>query len=255
MKRHIVIPDCQIRKEDDLDFLRCIGEYIVDMKPDNIICLGDFADLPSLSSYDKGTARSWNQTYEEDIEAAKRGMEVLVSPIAKASARTIKNKKKSWIPKLDLTLGNHEERLMRYANANPEMLGKISYKDLGYEYFGWTVHDFLKPVSIDGIAYCHYLPNPMSGKPYGGTALSILQKVGTSFIVGHKQGLEVATRNIPLTGIAQWGIIAGSAYEHDESYKGYTGNHHFRGIVVLNEVENGAFDPMFVSLNYLKRTY
>jgi hypothetical protein len=254
-KRHVVIPDCQIRKEDNTDFLERIGKYIVDMKPDSIICLGDFADMPSLSSYDRGTAKSWNQTYSEDIDAAKAAMEQLVTPIAKASGRSIKNKKRRWIPRMELTLGNHEERIMRYANSSPELQGKVSYNDLGYEYFGWNVHDYLKPVEVDGIMYCHFIPNPMTGKPYGGSAGNILQKVGHSFVVGHKQGVEVATRNLPLTGQAQWGIIAGSCYEHDESYKGYTGNHHFRGILVLNEVENGAFDPMFVSLNYLERNY
>lgn len=215
VKRHLVIPDCQIRKDDDLYFLRKIGEYSATMRPDNIICLGDFADLPSLSAYDKGTGKAWNQTYQEDIDAAKAGMEVLMDPITKASNRSIKNKKKVWRPKLDLMLGNHEERLMRYANAHPELQGKISYADLGYEHFGWTVHDYLKPVSIDGIMYCHFIPNPMTGKPYSGSASNILQKVGSSFVVGHKQGCDVATRNLPLTGQAQWGIIVGSCLEQN----------------------------------------
>jgi hypothetical protein len=46
-----------------------------------------------------------------------------------------------------------------------------------------------------------------------------------------------------------------NCYEHDEDYKGHTGNFHFRGILVLNEVQHGSFDPMVVSLNYLKRNY
>ncbi len=255
MKRHLVIPDCQIRKEDDTGFLAKLAEYICDHKPDTIVCLGDFADMPSLSSYDRGTAKGWNQTYDEDVAAVKDAMHTLVGPIAKESARTIRNKKKAWKPRMVLTLGNHEERIARYANANPELGGTVGYHNLDYEFFGWEVYDYLQPVIVDGVAYCHFMANPMTGRPYSGSAANILQKVGHSFIVGHKQGLEVATRHLPLTGKPQWGIVAGSFYEHDEDYKGYQGNHHWRGFLVLNEVEDGSFDPMFVSLDYLNRKY
>ena len=44
-------------------------------------------------------------------------------------------------------------------------------------------------------------------------------------------------------------------YQHDESNKGPQGNAHWRGIVVLNDVEDGSFDPMPVSLDYLCRRY
>ena len=50
--KHLIIPDCQIRAGDNFDFLRAIGNYIVRKQPDVIVNLGDFADLPSLSSYD-----------------------------------------------------------------------------------------------------------------------------------------------------------------------------------------------------------
>ena len=48
--RHLIIPDCQVRPGDDLSFLNWIGQYIIDKKPDVIVHLGDFADMPSLSS-------------------------------------------------------------------------------------------------------------------------------------------------------------------------------------------------------------
>ena len=59
--RHLVIPDTQIKYGEDLSFLTCIGEFIVQKKPDVIIHLGDFADMTSLSSYDVGkkSLRLW----------------------------------------------------------------------------------------------------------------------------------------------------------------------------------------------------
>ena len=48
MKKHLVIPDCQVKSDVPLENLEWIGRYIVDKKPDVIINIGDFADMPSL---------------------------------------------------------------------------------------------------------------------------------------------------------------------------------------------------------------
>jgi hypothetical protein len=98
------------------------------------------------------------------------------------------------------------------------------------------------------------MSNPMSGRPYGGQAATVLKNVGHSFVVGHAQKLEVATRHL-VTGQQQWGIVAGACYLHDEGYKGPQGNQHWRGVIMLHRVNNGSFDPMFISLDYLKERY
>jgi hypothetical protein len=36
---------------------------------------------------------------------------------------------------------------------------------------------------------------------------------------------------------------------------GVQGNTHWRGIVVLHDVQDGQFDEMFVSLKYLRKKY
>jgi hypothetical protein len=145
-------------------------------------------------------------------------------------------------------------RIMRHVEANPELEGFLGYDNLQYKKMGWEVYDFLEPAIVEGICFIHYFPNPMTGKPYGGSAANMLQKIGTSFVQGHKQTLDVATRTLH-TGEHQWGIIAGAAYMHSEGYKGYTGNKHFRGIITLHNVKNGSFDPMFVGLDYLQKRY
>jgi hypothetical protein len=50
-------------------------------------------------------------------------------------------------------------------------------------------------------------------------------------------------------------MILGSFYTHEEEYLGPQGNKHWRGFAMLNEVENGQYDEMFVSVNFLKRKY
>ena len=50
-------------------------------------------------------------------------------------------------------------------------------------------------------------------------------------------------------------IHIGDHYDFNESYKGWTGNNHFRGLTVLHEVSDGFATPMFVSLDYMKEKY
>lgn len=252
MTKHLLIPDVQAKPGVDFEFLTHIGKYIVDKKPDVIVCIGDFADMPSLSSYDKGKKSFEGRRYKDDIAAAKSAMDTLLAPLKAYQEKTIEGHRKRYNPRLVLTLGNHEQRIERVCNDNAELDGIVSYNDLPYN--DWEVVDFLKPIIIDGVLYTHYLANPMSGKPFGGTALSQLTKVGQSFVVGHKQTLDIATR-FTIDGTQQWGVIAGSCYEHDEDYKGYQGNHHWRGIIMLHDVVAGSFDPMMVSLKYLRKRY
>lgn len=250
--KHLIIPDIQAKPGVPLNHLDWIGVYIVAKKPDVIVCLGDFADMESLCSYDKGKKSFEGRRYKEDIRAAQLAMEKLLNPLKEYNHRQIINKKKQYKPRMIMTLGNHENRIERAVELQPEFDEVIGYKDLPYE--NWEVIDFLKPVEIDGISYCHYLTNPYTGKPYGGTAANQLQKARKSFIVGHKQTLDVHT-SFSVDGCQQWAIVAGSCYLHDEVYKGYQGNHHWRGIIVLHDVRNGTFDPMFVSLEYLRKRY
>ena len=252
MTKHLFIPDCQVKEGVPLEHLNWLGQYIVDKKPDVIINAGDFADLPSLSSYDKGKRSFEGRRYKKDIAAAKLGMDTLLGPLRKYNAHMRKMKQAQYKPRMVLTLGNHEYRIERAVETQAELEGVMGYHDLPYE--DWEVIDFLKPIVIDGVMYVHYLSNPMTGKPYCGTALSQLNKVQHSFCVGHRQTLDVATYFTP-TGKQTWGIVAGAFYEHNEEYKGYQGNAHFRGIVMLHDVHDGKFDPMIVSLSYLKERY
>lgn len=250
--KHLFIPDVQAKPGVPLDHLSWIGQYIMDKQPDVIVCIGDFADMESLSSYDKGKKSFEGRRYKKDIKAAEDAMDLLLAPMRKHNETAARGKRKQYKPRMVMTLGNHEERIMRAVEFSPELDGVMSYDDLPYK--DWEVIDFLKPIVIDGVMYVHYLANPMSGKPYAGTALNQLNKVQHSFCVGHKQTLDIATYFTPV-GKQTWGIVAGACYQHDESYKGWQGNAHWRGLIVLHDVEDGKFDPMLVSLDYLRKRY
>lgn len=248
--QHIIIGDTQARDDISLSYMSAIGRYIADKQPEKIIHIGDHYDFPSLSSYDKGKRSFEGRRLVKDLAAGKLGLEMLMQPIYDLQDYQIKNGLEVYDPIMIVTLGNHEDRLTRLQNDLPELEGFLGDDPLKFEEHGWVVYPFLTPAYIDGIAYVHFMPNPMSGKPYGGSAMNILKQVGHSFVVGHKQTLDIAIRPI-IGGKMQVGIVNGACYPHEEAYKGNTGNNHFRGITVLNEVEDGYGDPMFVSLKHL----
>jgi hypothetical protein len=252
-KRILVLPDVQAKPGVDFSFLRRIGTYMVEKKPDIVVCLGDLADMPSLSSYDKGKKSFEGRRYKRDIEAAQFAMQAFLGPLNEYNEMRRKNKKGEYKPRMVLTLGNHEERILRACNDDPKLEGILSVRDLAYEEYGWEVYPFLQVVIIEGVAFSHYFTTGVMGRP-AGTAQAQLRKAGMSCFAGHQQGKQIAyaTR---ADGKTITSIISGSCYEHEESYLGQQGNQHFRGFWMLHDVRDGAFDEMPVSLSFISQRY
>ncbi len=238
---HCIIPDVQVKPGVPTDHLHWIGNYIAEKRPDVIVQIGDFADMPSLSSYSLGQAEAEGNRYVKDIQAAQDAMDELMRPI-----RAVKG----YEPEMILTLGNHEDRIDREAEANPRFMGAISTDDLRYAEWGWNVKPFLQVVRIDGWEYSHYFVSGAMGRPVSSAAV-LLRERQRSAVMGHVQYTDIAfhkrTGNI--------GIFCGICYQHDEKYLTPQGNTTRRQIVMLHEVHDGVGDPMLVSLAFLKERY
>lgn len=251
MRRHFIIPDTQIQPGVPTDHLDWIGRAVAHYEPDVLVCLGDWADMHSLSSY-RSLREAEGGRIAADIASAKAGMARLNSAIKNACTTRAQ---RAWLKKLEkvLTLGNHEHRITRAVDANPHLEGFLSVDDLGYADFGWEVFDFLELVEIDGVTYAHYFPNPV-GRAYAGQIETRIKNLGFSFVQGHQQGKWQG--EIPrLNGQLHRGLAVGSAYLHDEDYRGPTNVGHWRGCIVLNDVRHGTYDLMELSLDYLCRKF
>lgn len=249
----LVIPDTQVRPGDDVRFLKAIGNYIVAKQPDQVVCLGDFADMASLSSYDVGKKSFEGRRYLKDTEAAKEAMHALLQPIHLANAQARVNKQKQYKPKLTMLYGNHEHRITKAVNNDAKLEGVLKLEDLGYEEMGWTTHPFLEVVVLEGVAFSHYFTSGLLGRPCPSAAQQLTKK-HMSCISGHQQGLQIATGH-RADGKRLTSIIAGSCYEHNEDYLGPQGNRHWRGVLVLHNVNDGEFDLMPVPLDYIVKKY
>jgi len=244
--RHIFIPDTQVKPGVPTSHLKAAGNYVAAKQPDVVVVAGDWWDMPSLSTYEDKASAYWdpaNRTYSADIYAGNHAMEMFLAPI----------KRLRRMPRMVFLMGNHEDRITRMLHANPAMNGLLGFDNLRLEDF--EVHQFLHPVKIHGLTFCHYFINPHSLKKniLGGTMDNRLNKLKMSFVMGHQQTRMWGTQ---WTGKRELcGLVAGAFYQHDEDYLGPQGNDYWRGIVVLNEVRNGTYDPCFVSLDYLVRHY
>ena len=251
--RILVIPDCQVKEGVPLDHLNWAGQAICDYKPDVIVNIGDFADMPSLSTHDvKGSKYFEGLRYKKDVEVVKEAMQLLLKPLRDMQKVQKDSKHKVYKPRMVLTLGNHENRINRAINNNPQLEGLLSVKDLEYEK-DWEVHDFLHPVFINGVGFNHYWPVGAMCRPAASPA-AIISKLHMSCVGGHQQGKQVAYGK-RADGQSICAIIAGSYYQHNEDYMDLLSNKHWRGLVVLNEVDDGHFDEMFLSIEYLKGKY
>lgn len=251
--RILVIPDTQVKADTPIDHLGWAGSYAVATRPDVIVCIGDWWDMPSLSSYDKGKKTFEGRQYTKDIQAGRDGMALFLAPIREEQERLRRNKEKLWKPRMVFTLGNHENRLMRAINDDRKLEGLISYGDLGLQGWGFEVYDFLEVVVIEGVAFSHYFTSGTMGRPVT-SARALLTKKHMSCVMGHVQDRDIAYARRG-DGTAMTGIFAGIFYQHDEDYLGEQGNSSWRGIWMLNDVKQGSFDEMPISLEYLRRKY
>lgn len=253
MRRHLIIPDTQIKPGVPLDHIGWAAQAIVDYLPDVIVMIGDWADMPSLNGHAKpGSLELEGARVRDDIDVANAAAVVLTAPAQAEIERRRKAHKKRWEPRCVYLKGNHEDRLDRIAKNDPKLEGIVDSNSIVLP--GFETRPFLEIVEIDGIAYSHYFANTHSGRPIGGSIDNRLNKIGKSFVQGHEQGLLYGVRQFP-GKLTRHGLVAGSFYLHDEAYRGAQSNGEWRGIVVLNEVNNGSYDVMPLSMDYLRRKY
>lgn len=245
--RICVIPDTQDKPGAPQDHFDWIGRWIKDRRPDVVLHLGDFVDMGSCSTHDEpGSLAAEGRSIQEDLEHGK------------AALARLNRAMRPHRPRKIVTLGNHENRLLRYVDSHPEH--RDTYRDdpFGFEAAGWEVYPFLQPVEIAGVWAQHFVPRSASGKvtqTRNGcpSALAMLRREMRSCLAGHTQGLDVAC--LTVGGRTLRAVVAGSCYLHTEDYLSPQGQGHWSGVLELNEVHDGYFDLCEVSIDYLCRRY
>ena len=244
MATHLVIGDPHCNPKASNDRFLWAGKLARDLKPDTIICMGDFSSLDSLSSYDKGKKSFEGRRYKKDIDHAHDALEKFNKGLNGRRSRKV------------MLLGNHEDRIDRIVDETPELDGTISTKDLKFKEFGWEVIAYQEPMAIDGIHYCHNYPTGIMGKPISGDniARSLLLKNKVSSTVGHCHLFDYSMCTIP-SGRKVLGLSAGCYLHHKEDYARNTQRLWWSGLIVKRNVRQGEYDIETVEYNTVKRRY
>jgi hypothetical protein len=250
-RTHLVWSDGHNKPGSDQRLNDWLGKLILDLRPDVVVNNGDHWDMESLCSYDRGTRAFQGRSYVGDISAGVEANDRIFSPIRKAKRK---------MPHRVYTVGNHEWRIEKALNLSPELDGAIGWNDLSLgDYYNDVVpYEGSTPgvIELDGIYYAHYLVSGVLGRPIGGVhqASSLIAQQGASCTVGHSHILDFS-RRVGVDGRTRLGLVTGTFNAASPSFAGMSGRLWWRGVVICRNVENGNYDPEFVSLERLEQEY
>lgn len=251
-KTHLVIPDPHAHPDYGNERADWLGKLILDAKPDVVINLGDQWDMSSLSAYDRGKASFSGRNYKKDIEAGLEFSDRLWGPLKRAKRKQ---------PYSVYIEGNHEERIRRVLEIQPELDGAISYRDLDITRYYHTFVPYTGStpgiIELDGVVYAHFMVSGVMGRPISGEhpSYTLLEKQFQSVTVGHTHTFDFCQRTTA-TGKRIQALVAGC---YTDQVMPWAGEEICKmwcpGVVLCHDVEDGHYDLEWVSLQRLKKEY
>lgn len=152
-------------------------------KVKRVVQVGDWGTFDGASFHDKNdtlrarlkpSIRSDLDNHKESLIAWNRGRDP------------------DWKPKLDITLGNHEYRLNRFENANPETVGVFTGElEQNFMQFGWKTRPYGEVMFVQGVGISHHPVNG-AGRAFGGKTgpQRAANELTCSFISGHTHAYQ-----------------------------------------------------------------
>jgi predicted phosphodiesterase len=230
----VIIGDLHAHPDYDIERFRAAGQLCAEQWPDVIVQIGDWADMCSINQHGSRFELE-SRRYHEDVEITKESLFEFMEPL-------LRRRKK--LPRRILTEGNHENFIRRFVGQNPNMHSKISVRDLGYEDFGFEVYPFRRSVEIAGFHFVHHLGS-QTGRPSRVDSPSNgFKSLGVSTVVGHTHTYYRGC--VPFKNRRIWGLDVGCLIHKNmgfrENWSCDTAHKYWRGIVILNNAENGDAD-------------
>ena len=243
--RVLVIGDAHFAPRQDMWRASALGRMIVELQPDVVVCIGDWADMPSLSAYDRGKRSFEGRRYVADVEAGNEALALLHTEIDGA-----------WSGRLVWTVGNHEERIERVGADAAEFDGLVGLDDLEFRARGWEVVPFRAPVEIGGVQFAHYFASGVMGRAIGGVspARSLVVKTHASCVQGHSHVLDYH-REVAPDGAVKSGLHVGCFFDHHEKWAGESNRLYWRGIVMLDDCRAGSYDLHTYGMDVIQRRW
>jgi predicted phosphodiesterase len=160
----------------DKSRFRWMGKLAQDAQPEYILQIGDIADFDSLNSHVKNETLSGKQKtpFMQDIHSLREAISEFNAPI-------------NYKPQKHITLGNHENRIWRYEDYNPEVSGMMAHQLTStLEDGGFTYSEYGTWYFVEGVGFTHApFHGGSSPKTQSPALVSIANKLRWDAVMGH----------------------------------------------------------------------
>ena len=235
------------RQEHRMAVLTWAARYASEHKFERIIQVGDWGTFDSVNQHDKNdtAAARYKPPVKADLENLTQSHQAFRRGLAD-----------DYKPKLDFLLGNHEHRLERFENANPEAVGTFTTaRDETFSQFGWRIRPYGELFYVEGVAFTHH-PTNGAGRAYGGkTGPQRAANESTVPVVSghtHRMQLHSSPKIGPVDSIAMVEVGCGMPWGEVEAYAAHGMTGWWHGIVPMVVCGGVITDVNFVSMMSLR---
>lgn len=238
------------RHEDRLSVLTWIGRYASEHRFDRIIQVGDWSTFDSVNQHDK------NDTYASKFKPGIRDDLDNLQASHRAFRRGISS---DYKPRLNFLNGNHEQRLERFENANPEAVQTFTLsREETFAQFGWKTRPYGELFYVDGVGFTHH-PTNGAGRAYGGkTGPQRAANESTVPVVSghtHRRQVHDSPKIGPIDVISMVEVGCAMPWGTMESYASHSLTGWWFGVVPMTIQDGAITDVNFVSMLTLRSTF
>lgn len=160
----------------DKSRFKWMGMLCEDARPEYVVQIGDFADFDSLNSHVKNETLGGKQKtpFMNDIHSLRSALNEFGSQL-------------SYEPIKHVTIGNHENRIWRYEDINPEVSGMMSHQlTSSLQDAGWGYSEYGAWYFVEGVGFTHApFHGGSSPKTQSPALVSIANKLRWDAVMGH----------------------------------------------------------------------
>ena len=238
MKRIVVLSDMQIPYHDK-KAVDAVLEFVEDYQPDELFCVGDEADSPEPSRWNKGRAEEYAGTLQKGLDKTSEIMVAFKEAIGDRPFHVMRS--------------NHGDRIQHYISKYAPALAslrELEYaKLLGYRENEITYHDKIYSFA-PGWIMAHGDEGNLI-RTAGGTAMALARKTGSSVICGHTHRLGIQHEHTGYNGKIQnrlYGIEVGHLMDLSKASYLNTGSANWQQGIAILYVDKGKVIPSVVPI-------
>ncbi len=241
--RVLAIGDLHVSRQTGTDRLEWLGKMANDLRPDYIVQIGDWGTFDSVSGHEApGTIG-----YAKRPSFLNDDMPAVCESLDRFEAEL------NYNPIKHVCMGNHEFRLLRYENQNPESHGmfynrmEVALKDRGWAHSPYGAYHF-----IEKVCFTHIPFNTVS-KPISDAQIKQTQDCDLVFGHTHKKAEHRYVKANSVVTVVNLGCALPDGYIEEYAKHSLTG--WWYGAAMINIYGGNIESVQWNSMREIKEKY